>query len=86
MWANKAYNSLKSLGSWIRDLTLRLDFIYVSKNDLTESYSYKILFHRHGSDLEHQFHTGSPVFIFHKVFSQGHYKLMPGNTTYPSTN
>lgn len=30
MWSAKAYNSLKSLGSWVRDLTLRLDFISVS--------------------------------------------------------
>ncbi|XP_023013028.2 dynein heavy chain at 16F isoform X2 [Leptinotarsa decemlineata] len=28
MWSRVAYNSLKSLGSWIRDLVLRLDFIY----------------------------------------------------------
>ncbi|XP_060520964.1 dynein axonemal heavy chain 6 [Cylas formicarius] len=27
MWSSRAYNSLKSLGSWIRDLILRLDFI-----------------------------------------------------------
>ncbi|XP_052746778.1 dynein axonemal heavy chain 6 [Bicyclus anynana] len=27
MWHRKGYNSLKSLGSWIHDLTLRLDFI-----------------------------------------------------------
>ncbi|KAJ8737519.1 hypothetical protein PYW08_000114 [Mythimna loreyi] len=27
MWHNKGYNSLKSLGSWIFDLTLRIDFI-----------------------------------------------------------
>ncbi|XP_050294811.1 dynein axonemal heavy chain 6 [Anthonomus grandis grandis] len=27
MWSAKAYNSLKSLGSWVVDLTLRLDFI-----------------------------------------------------------
>lgn len=30
MWSAKAYNSLKSLGSWVRDLTFRLDFISVS--------------------------------------------------------
>lgn len=30
MWLNKAYPSLKTLGSWIKDLILRLDFIYVS--------------------------------------------------------
>lgn len=29
MWSAKAYNSLKSLGSWVFDLTLRLDFISV---------------------------------------------------------
>ncbi|XP_076263714.1 dynein heavy chain at 16F [Rhynchophorus ferrugineus] len=29
MWSAKAYNSLKSLGSWVRDLTLRLDFISI---------------------------------------------------------
>lgn len=29
MWSKKGYNSLKSLGSWIRDLTLRIDFIKV---------------------------------------------------------
>ncbi|EEZ99537.1 Dynein heavy chain, cytoplasmic-like Protein [Tribolium castaneum] len=29
MWNKKAYNSLKSLGSWIRDLVLRLDFIKI---------------------------------------------------------
>ncbi|XP_026730807.1 dynein heavy chain 6, axonemal [Trichoplusia ni] len=27
MWHRKGYNSLKSLGSWIHDLTLRIDFI-----------------------------------------------------------
>ncbi|XP_053624487.1 dynein axonemal heavy chain 6 isoform X1 [Plodia interpunctella] len=27
MWHKKGYNSLKSLGSWIHDLTLRVDFI-----------------------------------------------------------
>lgn len=30
MWHRKGYNSLKSLGSWIHDLTLRIDFIEVS--------------------------------------------------------
>lgn len=30
MWLNKAYPSLKTLGSWIKDLILRLDFIYVT--------------------------------------------------------
>ncbi|KAJ8943600.1 hypothetical protein NQ318_006602 [Aromia moschata] len=29
MWSAKAYNSLKSLGSWVNDLTLRLDFIFI---------------------------------------------------------
>ncbi|CAH1104335.1 unnamed protein product, partial [Psylliodes chrysocephalus] len=29
MWNKIAYNSLKSLGSWTRDLILRLDFIYI---------------------------------------------------------
>ncbi|XP_057658316.1 dynein axonemal heavy chain 6 isoform X1 [Diorhabda carinulata] len=29
MWSKNAYNSLKSLGSWIRDLILRLDFISI---------------------------------------------------------
>ncbi|KAG5888365.1 hypothetical protein JTB14_033502 [Gonioctena quinquepunctata] len=29
MWNKAAYNSLKSLGSWIRDLILRLDFIFM---------------------------------------------------------
>ncbi|CAH1180440.1 unnamed protein product [Phaedon cochleariae] len=29
MWNRIAYNSLKSLGSWTRDLILRLDFIYM---------------------------------------------------------
>ncbi|XP_044766447.1 dynein axonemal heavy chain 6 [Coccinella septempunctata] len=27
LWSKKSYNSLKSLGSWIKDLVLRLDFI-----------------------------------------------------------
>ncbi|CAB3255280.1 unnamed protein product [Arctia plantaginis] len=27
MWHRKGYNSLKSLGSWIYDLTLRIDFV-----------------------------------------------------------
>lgn len=30
MWHKKGYNSLKSLGSWIHDLTLRVDFIEVT--------------------------------------------------------
>lgn len=30
MWSAKSYPSLKSLGSWIHDLELRLDFIMVS--------------------------------------------------------
>lgn len=30
MWHNKGYNSLKSLGSWIVDLTLRIDFMEVT--------------------------------------------------------
>nr|CAH7756359.1 unnamed protein product [Callosobruchus chinensis]CAH7757601.1 unnamed protein product [Callosobruchus chinensis] len=29
MWSAKSYNSLKSLGSWTRDLLLRLDFICI---------------------------------------------------------
>ncbi|XP_025191999.1 LOW QUALITY PROTEIN: dynein heavy chain 6, axonemal-like [Melanaphis sacchari] len=29
MWLNKAYPSLKALGSWVKDLALRLDFIYI---------------------------------------------------------
>lgn len=29
MWLVKAYPSLKTLGSWVKDLILRLDFIYV---------------------------------------------------------
>jgi len=29
MWLNKAYPSLKTLGSWTEDLLLRLDFIDV---------------------------------------------------------
>lgn len=29
MWHRRGYNSLKSLGSWIHDLTLRIDFIEV---------------------------------------------------------
>lgn len=29
MWHKKGYNSLKSLGSWIHDLTLRVDFVEV---------------------------------------------------------
>lgn len=28
MWASKAYPSLKTLGSWVTDLTYRTDFIY----------------------------------------------------------
>lgn len=32
MWLNKAYPSLKALGSWVKDLALRLDFINVSDN------------------------------------------------------
>lgn len=30
MWSAKSYPSLKSLGSWVHDLELRLDFISVS--------------------------------------------------------
>lgn len=30
MWHKKGYNSLKSLGSWIFDLTLRVDFVEVT--------------------------------------------------------
>lgn len=30
MWHKKGYNSLKSLGSWIHDLTLRVDFMEAS--------------------------------------------------------
>lgn len=30
MWHRKGYNSLKSLGSWIVDLTMRVDFIEVT--------------------------------------------------------
>lgn len=33
MWHRRGYNSLKSLGSWIHDLTLRVDFIEVSERD-----------------------------------------------------
>lgn len=29
MWLTKAYPSLKTLGSWVKDLILRLNFIYV---------------------------------------------------------
>lgn len=29
MWHKKGYNSLKSLGSWIHDLILRIDFVEV---------------------------------------------------------
>lgn len=29
MWAKKGYLSLKSLGSWVIDLQLRIDFIHV---------------------------------------------------------
>lgn len=31
MWSSRSYPSLKTLGSWINDLVLRLDFICVSK-------------------------------------------------------
>lgn len=31
MWSARSYPSLKTLGSWINDLVLRLDFICVSK-------------------------------------------------------
>lgn len=30
MWSAKSYPSLKSLGSWVHDLELRLDFISVN--------------------------------------------------------
>ena len=29
MWHRRGYNSLKTLASWIHDLTLRIDFIEV---------------------------------------------------------
>jgi dynein heavy chain len=29
MWADKAYPSMKTLGSWIKDLVLRCDFVEV---------------------------------------------------------
>lgn len=34
IWLKKAYPSLKTLGSWVKDLILRLDFIDVSYNVL----------------------------------------------------
>lgn len=37
MWHKKGYNSLKSLGSWIHDLTLRVDFIEVSTYNIIDS-------------------------------------------------
>ena len=30
LWSNAAYPSLKTLGSWVKDLQLRCDFIQVS--------------------------------------------------------
>ena len=32
LWANNAYPSLKSLGSWVKDLELRCEFIGVSSS------------------------------------------------------
>ncbi len=31
MWSNAAYPSMKTLGSWVKDLQLRCDFIQVIK-------------------------------------------------------
>lgn len=36
MWLNKAYPSLKTLGSWTEDLILRLDFIDVKNYVIIE--------------------------------------------------
>lgn len=38
MWHKKGYNSLKSLGSWIHDLTLRIDFMEVSIEFLLQNF------------------------------------------------
>lgn len=37
MWSSKSYPSLKSLGSWVQDLVLRLDFICVSITSKSQS-------------------------------------------------
>lgn len=41
MWSAKCYPSMKSLGSWIRDLELRLDFICVRLIQVKISFSFK---------------------------------------------
>lgn len=39
MWANAAYPSMKTLGSWVKDLQLRCDFIELwIKNGFSTSY------------------------------------------------
>lgn len=80
MWSAKAYNSLKSLGSWIRDLTLRLDFICVSFLIIAHRYFNGNKFIcRHGFDSVIQFPIGFLVFIFLKVFLLEHYRRMLEN-------
>lgn len=32
MWSNASYPSMKTLGSWVKDLVLRCDFIQVHKD------------------------------------------------------
>lgn len=48
MWHRKGYNSLKSLGSWIYDLTLRIDFVEVSiwDNKLLRYIGCKLYYHK----------------------------------------
>ena len=57
MWSKKGYNSLKSLGSWIRDLILRLDFIKVGNCNLSDTIF--IVSCRLGSNTVPLFPTGS---------------------------
>lgn len=50
MWHRRGYNSLKSLGSWIHDLTLRIDFIEVIQLKYIQT---PIIFIAHGIQQSH---------------------------------
>lgn len=67
IWHNvNVYPSLKSLGSWIRDLELRIDFISVSTFDQLVHVSKVIKWHyyietmsnRRGCTMKCQYHFG----------------------------
>lgn len=43
MWKPKAYASLKSLASWVKDFQLRFNFIRVGHRRFEDTFSTKIL-------------------------------------------